>query len=131
MAVEPILWEENPLGTLGQDYDQATIHLAWGINNTTRERTLLFATVELLPLEVPPPYAEGEHNLLLRGSRGHRLFTRHIVTSAGEALAWYRSCALVLPRTPLMAIHRPAAMAITQRARQHSWLATLTELPDA
>lgn len=89
---EPI-HELVPLSTLPDDYGYAVIHLAWDLHKVTKQRTLLFSSVEFLPLEFPPPYDNGEETFLLRGSRSHRLFVRHIVLPASKALLWYRNCA--------------------------------------
>jgi len=91
--ISQIIYESNPLATLHEDYGNAIIHLAWDFHKQTKQRTLLFASVELLPLEIPPPQDNGEENFLLRGTRDYRLFVRHIVLPANRALAWYRNCA--------------------------------------
>lgn len=86
-------YENDPLATIHEDYGHAVIHLTWDYHKQTRQRTLLFASVELLPLEMPLPQDNGLESFLLRGTRDYRLFVRHIVLPAHKALVWYRNCA--------------------------------------
>jgi len=79
----------QPLATLDQDYQLAVLHLAWDRHG---ERvTLLFAMVELLPVEVPPPLDDGEQTAAL-GDSGHTLHLRRVVLPAMRALSWYLDC---------------------------------------
>lgn len=45
----------DPLESLDEDYKNAVLHLAWNFDRSSKTRTLLFAWVELLPTEIPPP----------------------------------------------------------------------------
>lgn len=85
-------YQEDPLATLDKDYGQAVLHLAWDKHKDSKQRNLLFALVELLPCEVPPPEDYGEQTIRLK-SKNHRLFVRHLVLPASQALSWYRNCA--------------------------------------
>lgn len=83
-----------PLADLDEDYGHAVLHLAWDRHTETNERTLLFAFVELLPKEIPPPIddydpRDGER---LGGQSKHCVYVRHAVTSARRALEWYLDC---------------------------------------
>jgi hypothetical protein len=85
---------EQPLADLDEDYRDAVLHLAWDVHKETKERTLLFAFVELLPAEIPPPLDDydpkgGER---LGPQSKHRIYVRHAVTSARRALEWYLDC---------------------------------------
>lgn len=81
----------DPLATLDSDYGQAVLHLAWDLHKRTRELTLLFAFVELLPVEIPPPVDDGCSTVELAGSE-HRVFVRHFVVPARRAVEWYLRC---------------------------------------
>lgn len=92
----------NPLATFTSDYAHAVLHLAWDRNKATRERTLLFAWVELLPSEVPPPNDDGETEMPLGSKSDHCINVRHAVLTAEQALAWYLRCrqgSAVLPES--------------------------------
>ena len=91
----------NPLATFDEDYEMAVVHLAWDLRHgrdaEESVRTLLFAFVELIPTEVPPPVDDCEANdgrffERLGGNNGHMVSVRHAVVPAKEALAWYRDC---------------------------------------
>lgn len=84
----------DPLETLDEDYEQAVLHLAWNFDSGTKTRTLLFAWVELLPTEIPPPIDDYDPKggFRLGGKSKHRIFIRHAITSARHAIDWYRSC---------------------------------------
>jgi len=84
----------NPLEGLEDDYGHAVLHLAWDRHAETGERTLLFAFVELLPTEIPPPLDDYDPNggHRLGGKSQHKLYVRHAVTSARRALDWYLDC---------------------------------------
>lgn len=72
------------------DYLHAVLHLAWSLDLTTKVRTLVFGWIELLPSEVPPPeddYDPMAGFKLPGGSR--RLYVRHAVVPADDAIAWY------------------------------------------
>ncbi|EYF06834.1 Hypothetical protein CAP_1531 [Chondromyces apiculatus DSM 436] len=92
----------SPLGGLEDDYRHAVLHLAWDLNTKSKERTLLFSFVELLPAEIPSPIDDFEP---LAGHRlgndsQHRVYVRHAVTTARQALGWYldaRAGTAVLP----------------------------------
>lgn len=99
--------EEAPLpasplvATLDEDYEMAVVHVAWdrqrGRNGKEDERTLLFAFVELIPAEIPPPvddYRENDRRFFERlgGNSDHSVCVRHAVVPAKEALSWYLDC---------------------------------------
>jgi hypothetical protein len=109
--------EESPLPTsplegLADDYGSAVVHIAWDRHTGTKELTLLFAFVELLPTEIPPPIddydfkAPRSSHRLGKDSK-HCIYVRHAVLTAREALDWYLACRIgtaVLPwgdRLPL------------------------------
>src|SRR5262245_41625703 len=83
---------ENPLATLESDYTKAVLHVAWDLHKKTRERTLLFGWMELLPAEVPPPVDDGDLEVDLGRKSEHRVYVRHAVVEAGHAIAWYLGC---------------------------------------
>lgn len=82
----------DPLATLASDYERAVIHVSWDWNRDTRERTLLFAWVELLPTEIPPPIDDGEIDERVGSKSSHVVNVRHAVVSADRAIQWYRDC---------------------------------------
>lgn len=83
-----------PLATLAEDYGQAVLHIAWDRNTRTNVRTLVFAFVEMLPHEIPPPLDDydpkGGHRLT--GASVHHVHVRHAVLTAAQALDWYLAC---------------------------------------
>lgn len=95
----------DPLTDLEDDYQQAVLHLAWDRHSATKQRTLLFAFVELLPTEIPAPIDDYDHTSprcshRLAHNSQHYVYVRHAVTTARRALAWYNACregAAVLP----------------------------------
>lgn len=79
---------------LAGDYKDAVIHLAWNLDDIGA-RTLLFACVELLPAEVPPPiddYDLDRSRRRLGSASKHHVYVRHLITSADAALRWYADC---------------------------------------
>jgi len=82
----------DPLAPLENDYSAAVLHIAWNLHSVTKERTLLFAFVELLPKEVPPPDEDGDKSLRPWGQSEHRIFVRHAVLPARHAVDWYLLC---------------------------------------
>jgi hypothetical protein len=82
----------DPLATFDEDYEKAVVHLAWARHAKTNDRTLLFAMVELLPVEVPPPLDDGEQQTRLGGSSAHWVYVRRWVVPARRALDWHLSC---------------------------------------
>lgn len=102
--------EESPLPSsllegLEDDYQHAVLHLAWDWNKKADEQTLLFAFVELLPAEIPPPIDDYDYKAprcshpLGKGS-SHYVYVRHAVASARQAINWYlaaRGGVAVLP----------------------------------
>jgi hypothetical protein len=87
----------RPLDTLDEDYGHAVLHLAWDRNDATGERTLLFAFVELIPHEIPPPIDDYDpksdrSSLRLGGDSKHWVYVRHAVVTARRALDWYLAC---------------------------------------
>src|SRR3569623_1049742 len=87
----------DPLADLECDYHYAVLHLAWDRHATTNERTLLFAFVELLPAEIPPPVDDydpkSQHSARRLGHDSeHCVYVRHAVTTAQRALEWYGGC---------------------------------------
>lgn len=79
----------HPLASFDEDYERAVVHLAWVEHETTSERALLFALVELLPQEVPPPVDEGDASVHVGD---HAVHLRRRVLPASGALAWYLDC---------------------------------------
>lgn len=84
----------DPLASLDEDYEKAVLHLAWSFDRSSKTRTLLFAWIELLPTEIPPPIDDYDprNGFRLGGGSNHRIYIRHVVISARRAIAWYRSC---------------------------------------
>ena len=87
----------DPLADLEDDYHHAVLHLAWDRHSLTKERTLLFAFVELLPAEIPPPIDDYDPtsprcSRRLAHDSLHYVYVRHAVATAQQALAWYRAC---------------------------------------
>ncbi|MES1185098.1 MAG: VPA1262 family N-terminal domain-containing protein [Myxococcales bacterium] len=87
----------DPLADLDDDYHHAVLHLAWDRHGTTNERTLLFAFVELLPAEIPPPIDDYDPKSpccshRLAHDSEHYVYVRHAVTTARRALEWYEAC---------------------------------------
>jgi len=95
----------DPLADLDDDYHHAVLHIAWDLHTDTKERALLFAFVELLPAEIPPPKDDYDARAprcrhRLGGDSKHHVYVRHAVTTARRALEWYRACRIgqaVLP----------------------------------
>lgn len=92
---------QSPLATFESDYEMAVVHLAWdrrrGGEDKEPERTLLFAFVELLPNEIPPPNDDYDprdprFSERLGGQSEHHVHIRHAVVSAENALSWYLGC---------------------------------------
>lgn len=91
----------SPLATLESDYGMAVIHLAWDLRRNGEgreaERTLIFAFVELLPAEIPPPEDDYDakdprFSKRLGGQSEHRIYVRHAVVKASTARDWYDGC---------------------------------------
>lgn len=80
----------DPLATLDEDYERAVLHLAWAHFEQTTEQRLLFAMVELLPSEVPPPLDDGEH--IEQIDSNSAIHVRRYVVSARQAVGWYLEC---------------------------------------
>ncbi|SEH67337.1 VPA1262 family N-terminal domain-containing protein [Magnetospirillum fulvum] len=87
----PIKLPTVPDLSIPGDYGHACLHLAW--YREDQERYLLFAMVELLPSEFPPPDSTEEQCLRTR-SLGRRtaVYVRRDVLPATEALTWYEHC---------------------------------------
>lgn len=86
----------TPLATFDEDYEMAIVHLAWD-RRGREERTLLFAFVELIPTEIPPPVDDYDakdprFSQRLGGQSDHVVYVRHAVVPAREALGWYLGC---------------------------------------
>ena len=99
---EESLSPSNPLEGLEDDYQHAVLHLAWDLHTETKERTLLFGFVELLPAEIPPPIDDYDPRAghRLGNDSKHRVYVRHAVLTAQQALGWYlatRAGTAVLP----------------------------------
>lgn len=91
----PLLLE--PLANLEEDYEYAVLHLAWDRNAETKALTLLFAFVELLPAEIPPPIDDYDYkaphcSCRLGNKSKHHVYLRHAVVKARAALDWYLAC---------------------------------------
>jgi len=85
----------DPLATLASDYEQAVVHIAWALRKKgdgEPRRTLLFAWVELLPTEVPPPVDDGDIEGELGTGSDWRIHVRHAVVPAERARQWYLAC---------------------------------------
>jgi hypothetical protein len=102
----------SPLEGLEDDYGSAVVHIAWDRHSGTKELTLLFAFVELLPTEIPPPiddydFKAPRSSQRLGNESEHCVYVRHAVLTAREGLDWYLACrvgAAALPwgkRSPL------------------------------
>jgi len=92
---------EDPLATFESDYEMAVVHLAFnrrrGRPGELGEGTLLFAFVELLPTEIPPPNDDFDpkdprFSTGLGGDGQHTVYVQHAVVSAKNARAWYLGC---------------------------------------
>lgn len=79
----------RPLASLAEDYGAAVLHLAWGLDRRSGLRSMLFACVELLPHELPPPLDDGPQRFALDKSGDRVLLVRHVIGTAEAALAWY------------------------------------------
>lgn len=88
MTVQFVTLPAEPLSGLSSDYGNALIRLAW--DRTGQIRRLLFASVELLPTEVPRPVDDGEHWCRFGGNSAHYGHIRTVVTDATRAVQWYR-----------------------------------------
>lgn len=82
----------DPLVTLDEDYAAAVLHLAWARFDAVAEPRLLFALVELLPTEMPPPLDDGEQVERIGEHGTSSLHVRRYVVPAREAIAWYLEC---------------------------------------
>jgi hypothetical protein len=89
---------QDPLADLATDYHHAVLHIAWDWHRPPFDTVrLLFAFVELLPAEVPPPIDDysfkdpGCRQRLGKASE-HQVHIRRAVISAADALAWYMAC---------------------------------------
>jgi hypothetical protein len=118
----------DPLATFDEDYEKAVLHLAWDLHAGTKERTLLFAWVELLPIEVPPPLDDGEQRKRLGGKSEHTLYLRRVVVPARQARGWYLDCrrgVAVLPEEEDGAIQSVEAgarrLALGELGEEPSW----------
>jgi hypothetical protein len=87
----------NPLDGLEDDYGHAVLHVAWDRHSETKELTLLFAFVELLPTEIPPPIDDYDFKAprsshRLGSDSKHCIYVRHAVMTARQGLDWYLAC---------------------------------------
>jgi hypothetical protein len=117
---------EDPLATFESDYEMAVVHLAYnrhrGGEGKQGEGTLLFAFVELLPSEIPPPNDDFDprdprFSTRLGRDGQHTVYVRHAVVSAKNALAWYLGCRrglAVLPDPENGAFPEPEAAGATR-----------------
>jgi hypothetical protein len=96
---------EDPLADIGTDYHHAVLHVAWDWHRPSDTVTLLFAFVELIPAEIPPPiddysFRDPGCRQPLGRRRDHQVHVRHAVMSAAAGIDWYLACRLgtaVLP----------------------------------
>lgn len=100
----PTVSNDQLRALLLQDYQFAVIHLALNRNSASNLRTLLFAWVELVPAEIPPPvddYVDNRKGDRLGSKSSNAVYVRHTTVSAAWALDWYlqaRSGRVVWPR---------------------------------
>lgn len=99
--------EETPLpasllDTIDGDYRDAVVHLVLDRHSETNDGTLLFAFVELLPTEVPPPIDDFDpkSRRCARRFGKHYVYVRHAVMTARQALEWYLACRAGTATTP-------------------------------
>lgn len=92
----------DALGTLEDDYQSAVVHVAWNYRQDTQDRVLLFAFVELLPVEIPPPIDDYDpkSGTRLGGNSKNRVHVRHAVVPAKQAYSWYLECRRGIVRLP-------------------------------
>ena len=69
-------------------YGGAVLHVL--VSVADKRWTLLFAFVELLPLEVPAPLHDGFVAGPVLKKTNARIFAHHVPLSAGRALEWYK-----------------------------------------
>jgi hypothetical protein len=85
----PRLPDDDVLGHPRHLYEHAVLHILVGV--VAEQWRLLFAFVELLPREIPPPIHDGcRWGPRLKKCNG-RVFADHVPLSASAALAWYES----------------------------------------
>lgn len=109
----------DPLADLDDDYGAAVIHVAWDRHRETQHRTLLFAFIELLPKEIPPPLDDYEprsprctHRLGQHSD--HYVDVRHVEVTARQGLEWYLACR---DGTAILPSHEEDAPADTGRGK--------------
>jgi hypothetical protein len=86
----------DPLQDLSADYHHGILHLAFERDRKTGQGTLLFAFVEMIPAEIPPPIDDFDPKAShcscpLPGGKYH-LYVRHLPVPARIALDWYLAC---------------------------------------
>lgn len=78
----------NQTQNLIDDYGHALVHLVW--YREDRQRFLLFAMVELFPIELPPPEPTEEQAFAVRSiGRQHHVYLRRIPMTVRDALDWH------------------------------------------
>ena len=86
----------DPLKDLAADYHHGILHLAFERDRNTGQGTLLFAFVELIPAEIPPPIDDfdpkASHCSCPLPGGQHHLYVRHLPVPAHVALDWYLAC---------------------------------------
>lgn len=90
MTTEPSIEpprEDLVLGYPCALYEHAVLHILVG--GAANQWRLLFAFIELLPLEVPPPLHDGFREGPRLKKRNCRIFADHVPLSVTQALAWY------------------------------------------
>jgi len=124
------------LDGLEEDYREAVLHLAWDRCSETKERTLLFAFVELLPSEVPVPIDDYDPKApdcsrRLGSESNHYIHIRHVVMPARQATAWYLDCRrghAVMP--PVDSVDRPL-LTIAELGEEPQWPSLVSNMDES
>lgn len=110
----------DQLRRLTDDYGCALLHVVW--YREDRQRFLLFAMVELVPAELPPPDQTKlqSHPVRSRG-RQHHLYLRRIPMAVPDALGWYAQALLGTVVVPDGRPDSPRHLAVTSFAQEPVW----------
>ncbi len=83
----------NPQKTIKEDYNSAVIHLAWDWDKQIQQGTLIFAMVELLPLNIVHSALETDViRKQLDHSGNHYVNMQQYQVVVDEAIKWYEAC---------------------------------------
>jgi hypothetical protein len=89
----------KPRTNIEDDYEWATVRLV--VRRDDVRLRLVFATIELLPIEVPrQPTTHPDSVKIPKTERGYCYF-RHVSMKTGAALAWYKNALAGCLRTPV------------------------------